>query len=160
MSAFLVYCLALLLPAQQPAKTYARPELLIEASELAKPEVAGKFRILDIRSPAHFRPPFVFVLGRNSTTSSQSTAAAMRRSVSIRGGPPPRSKRAIADCVVPQSSASSCCERSRARRYATTCSAIRAKNQPSSGSPATRSRRSASRRRRAVSFRRGIASEL
>ncbi len=35
----------------------------------------------------------------------------MRNSVSMRGGLPPASSRAIADCVVPVSSASSACER-------------------------------------------------
>src|SRR6185503_1260604 len=48
-----------------------------------------------------------FVLGRSSITSSQSRAVAMRARVSIRGGLFPRSMRAMADWVVPQSSASS-----------------------------------------------------
>ena len=51
------------------------------------------------------------------------------------GGRPPRSRRAIADWVVPQSSASSRCERPIAVRRSATRSAIRAKNQPRS--PAT-----------------------
>ncbi len=46
-------CLALVLAAcaasADPPAKYARPELLIEASELAKPEAAKKFQILDIR---------------------------------------------------------------------------------------------------------------
>ena len=45
--------LAVLLgPAQEGRKpaTYARPRLLIDAAELAKPEAARKFRILDVRS--------------------------------------------------------------------------------------------------------------
>ncbi len=33
---------------------YARPELLLEPAELAKPEVAAKFVILDVRSPADY----------------------------------------------------------------------------------------------------------
>jgi hypothetical protein len=45
------------------------------------------------------------VCGLNSTTNSQSSAVAIPRSVSMRGGRPPLSRRAIADCVVPQSSA-------------------------------------------------------
>src|SRR5207247_501024 len=121
---------------------------------------AGGLNVLYVRSNAHPLAPFVFVLGRNCTTRSQSSASAMRTNVSIRGGRPPRSKRAIADCVVPTRSANSCCERSRARRCSTTCSAIAAKSQPSSGAPATRSRSSSSRLRSAVSFRRDIASEL
>jgi len=76
-----------------------------------------------------------YLRGSSSTTSSQSSASAMRSSVSIRGGRPPRSSRAIADCVVPQSSASSRCESPFAPRSAATRSAIRAKNQPRS--PAT-----------------------
>jgi thiosulfate/3-mercaptopyruvate sulfurtransferase len=39
---------------QGNAKAYPRPELLMEASELAKPEVAKKFRILDTRSAREF----------------------------------------------------------------------------------------------------------
>jgi hypothetical protein len=56
----------------------------------------------------------------------------MRRSVSIRGGRPPRSKRAIADCVVPTISASSRWENPFACRRSATLSATAAKNQPRS----------------------------
>src|SRR5919198_3779725 len=119
-----------------------------------------RLQLLYIRSPIHLRPPPLIVLGRNSTISSQSSASAMRSNVSIRGGRPPRSKRAIADWVVPHSTPSSCCERSRTRLCSTTCSAIWAKNHPCSGSPATRSRSWASRRCKAVSFLRVITSVL
>jgi thiosulfate/3-mercaptopyruvate sulfurtransferase len=34
----------------KPAARYARPELLMEAGELAKPEVAQQFRVLDVRA--------------------------------------------------------------------------------------------------------------
>src|SRR5438105_7073066 len=77
--------------------------------------------------------------GRSSTASSQSRASAIRSSVSIRGGRPPASSRAIADCVVPTSSASSRCESFRALRCAWTWSAMRAKNHPSPA-PARRAR--------------------
>jgi len=43
-------CSLALLALGQPSKTYARPDLLIEAAELAKPENAKKFRILDTRA--------------------------------------------------------------------------------------------------------------
>jgi thiosulfate/3-mercaptopyruvate sulfurtransferase len=43
-------CSFALLALVQPAKSYARPDLLIEAAELAKPENAKKFRILDTRA--------------------------------------------------------------------------------------------------------------
>src|SRR5690348_14860132 len=56
----------------------------------------------------------------------------MFSSVSMRGGRPPRSSRAIADCVVPTSSASSRCERPISARRVATCSAIWAKNHPRS----------------------------
>src|SRR6266516_3722453 len=56
----------------------------------------------------------------------------MRSSVSMRGGRPPRSSRAIADCVVPTSSASSRWERPFSARRSDTLSAIAAKNQPRS----------------------------
>jgi thiosulfate/3-mercaptopyruvate sulfurtransferase len=49
--------------AGQPAK-YVRPDLLIEAKELAKPEVAEKFRILDTRSQAKFDAGRVFRAAR------------------------------------------------------------------------------------------------
>jgi thiosulfate/3-mercaptopyruvate sulfurtransferase len=42
-------CLTLLAWGQSPGKTYARPELLIEAAELAKADNAKKFRVLDTR---------------------------------------------------------------------------------------------------------------
>jgi thiosulfate/3-mercaptopyruvate sulfurtransferase len=53
----LVFCgvtaLTLFLPAQanarQSPEAYSRPDLLMEAVELARPEVAGKFHILDVR---------------------------------------------------------------------------------------------------------------
>jgi thiosulfate/3-mercaptopyruvate sulfurtransferase len=49
-------CTALVLSlAQPPAKAYARPELLIEPADLAKPETAKKFRILDTRSADEFK---------------------------------------------------------------------------------------------------------
>ena len=54
MSVILLCSLVVVDPAQQPTKTYARPELLIEASELAKPETAKKFRILDTRTLKEF----------------------------------------------------------------------------------------------------------
>jgi thiosulfate/3-mercaptopyruvate sulfurtransferase len=44
----------LLLPAQGESKSYPRAELLIEAAELARPEVAKKFRILDTRPLKEF----------------------------------------------------------------------------------------------------------
>jgi hypothetical protein len=72
------------------------------------------------------RPPN-FSGGLSSTRRSQSSASAIRSSVSIRGGRPPRSSRAIADCVVPVSSASSRCERPRSPRRVATSSAICAK---------------------------------
>ena len=37
-----------------PPTKYARPDLLVEASELVKPEVAGKFVLLDTRAPEKF----------------------------------------------------------------------------------------------------------
>src|ERR1700694_6095404 len=52
----------------------------------------------------------------------------------MRGGRPPDSRRAIADCVVPVSSASSFWESPRARLWSATCCATRAKNHPWSGS--------------------------
>src|SRR6266545_3700159 len=77
-----------------------------------------------------------------AATSAQSSASAIRSSVSILGGRPPDSRRAIADWVVPVSSASSFWESPCARRWSATCSATRAKNQPWSGSTcASRSRR-------------------
>ena len=48
----------------------------------------------------------------------------------MRGGRPPLSSRAIADCVVPVSSASCACESPSARRRSDTWPAIWAKNQP------------------------------
>src|SRR4051794_17744312 len=50
MSSKILSGLLLAILGQGGAKAYPRPELLIEASELAKPEVAKKFRILDTRS--------------------------------------------------------------------------------------------------------------
>jgi hypothetical protein len=85
--------------------------------------------VLDLDACAHLESPLL-VLGRSSTLSSQSSASAIRMSVSMRGGRPPDSRRAIADCVVPVSSASSACERFRARRRSATCSAIAAKSHP------------------------------
>jgi thiosulfate/3-mercaptopyruvate sulfurtransferase len=55
MSCSIICSLLLLVPAQGNAKAYPRPELLIEASELAKPEVAKKFRILDTRPLNEFK---------------------------------------------------------------------------------------------------------
>jgi hypothetical protein len=71
----------------------------------------------------------------------------MRARVSIRGGLAPRSTRAIADCVVPQSSASSRWDTPQALRRSATCSAIRPNSSRSSGStaPRTASRRDARR---------------
>jgi hypothetical protein len=70
----------------------------------------------------------------------------MRARVSIRGGLAPRSTRAIADCVVPQSSANSRCETPQAFRRSATRSAIRPNSSRSLGSAAPRaaSRRDAS----------------
>ena len=65
--------------------------------------------------------------GLSSTRRSQSSASAIRSSVSIRGGRPPRSSRAIADCVVPVSSASSRCDSFCWARLDATSSAIWAK---------------------------------
>jgi thiosulfate/3-mercaptopyruvate sulfurtransferase len=49
-------CLALLAPSADPKPAaYARPELLIEAEELKKPEVAKGFRILDARPEEKYR---------------------------------------------------------------------------------------------------------
>jgi thiosulfate/3-mercaptopyruvate sulfurtransferase len=45
----LVLCLLLLAPGGARAEGYPRPDLLLEPAELAKPEVAKKFRILDAR---------------------------------------------------------------------------------------------------------------
>jgi thiosulfate/3-mercaptopyruvate sulfurtransferase len=45
----LLISLAMLTLGQPAAQGYPRPELLIEASELAKPEVATRYRILDTR---------------------------------------------------------------------------------------------------------------
>ena len=71
---------------------------------------SSTFAILRVAGPALTRPSRLGS-GFRSTTSSHSSASAMRSSVSIRGGLPPRSSRAIADCVVPTSSASSRCDR-------------------------------------------------
>jgi thiosulfate/3-mercaptopyruvate sulfurtransferase len=54
MSTILWAGLAALALGQADAKKYARPDLLIEAAELAKPAVAAKFRILDTRSKKEF----------------------------------------------------------------------------------------------------------
>ncbi len=63
-------CLALLLvpaaTAAQQAK-YARPELLIEASQLARPEVAEKFRILDTRPKDKFDAGHIYRASRVDT---------------------------------------------------------------------------------------------
>ncbi len=54
-----VLCLGLLAlaPAADEPKpaAYPRPELLIEASELKRPETARQFRILDVRTPEKYR---------------------------------------------------------------------------------------------------------
>jgi thiosulfate/3-mercaptopyruvate sulfurtransferase len=50
MSTSLLCSITFLALCQPAAKAYPRPELLIEAAELAKPEVAKKLRILDTRS--------------------------------------------------------------------------------------------------------------
>jgi len=47
--------LALLMLAADPQPAYARPELLIEAEELKKPEVARGFRVLDARPAERYR---------------------------------------------------------------------------------------------------------
>ena len=94
---------------------------------------AGRDRVADDRDrdPGHVQPGNSLLLrGASSTTRSQSSASAMRSSVSIRGGRPPRSRRAMADCVVPQSSARSRWESPIALRRSATRSAIWAKNQP------------------------------
>jgi thiosulfate/3-mercaptopyruvate sulfurtransferase len=44
-----LYLVAMLTPAADADKTYPRAELLMEPAELAKPEVAKKYRILDAR---------------------------------------------------------------------------------------------------------------
>jgi thiosulfate/3-mercaptopyruvate sulfurtransferase len=54
MSCSLLCSLLLFVPAQGDAKSYPRAELLIEANELAKPDVAKKFRILDTRPVKEF----------------------------------------------------------------------------------------------------------
>jgi thiosulfate/3-mercaptopyruvate sulfurtransferase len=46
----ILLCSFALLALGQPPTSYARPEMLIEAAELAKPEIAKKYRILDTRS--------------------------------------------------------------------------------------------------------------
>src|SRR5438067_3949125 len=49
-------CLALLAPGADPKPAgYPRPELLIEAEELKKPEVARGFRILDARPAEKYK---------------------------------------------------------------------------------------------------------
>jgi thiosulfate/3-mercaptopyruvate sulfurtransferase len=50
MSATLLCTMTIFAFGQPAAKTYARPELLIGTAELAKPEIAMKYRILDARS--------------------------------------------------------------------------------------------------------------
>src|SRR4029453_16032319 len=102
---------------------------------------------LDLLRVGTFAPAAfpLFVLGRSSTMSSQSSAFAIRRSVSIRGGRPPDSSRAIADWVVPVSSASSAWRTRCALRCSATCCAICAKNQPWSGSTCASRARSFSR---------------
>src|SRR5262249_40244816 len=55
MSVHLSCALLLLLPGGGPkAGGYPRPELLIEAAELARPEVAKEYRILDARPRAKY----------------------------------------------------------------------------------------------------------
>ena len=76
----------------------------------------GVAAFLEKRAPK-FSGPRLQLDGR-----SQSSASAIRSSVSIRGGRPPDSSRAIADCVVPVSSASSFCDRPSALRCEVTWS--------------------------------------
>ena len=59
------------------------------------------------RSSSSGDPPLITVRGRRSSSSAQSSAFATRSRVSSRGARLPPSSRAIADCVVPVSSASS-----------------------------------------------------
>src|SRR5262249_26103277 len=63
-----LFCsLALLLPAMAtagPQTGYPRPGLLIEPAELAKPEIADKYRILDTRSLDKFNKGHVYRASR------------------------------------------------------------------------------------------------
>ena len=68
------------------------------------------------RSSSSGDPPLITVRGRSSSSSSQSSAFATRSRVSSRGARLPPSSRAIADCVVPVSSARSRWESDRRAR--------------------------------------------
>jgi thiosulfate/3-mercaptopyruvate sulfurtransferase len=56
----LLHCCLLLVLAPPAGQNYPRSELLLEASELAKPEVAKKFRILDVRPLKQYRAGSAF----------------------------------------------------------------------------------------------------
>jgi thiosulfate/3-mercaptopyruvate sulfurtransferase len=59
MSSSFLCSLLLLLPGQFDTKQYPRAELLIEPDELAKPEAAKKFRILDTRAVTDFEAGWI-----------------------------------------------------------------------------------------------------